>query len=129
MEHRMRTVVPRVEGVPTVSTAFGKAHHGDVLQLYLAVSEVALSSVLIREEDKIVKWAIELNAFDLWYKLRTSIKAHALADFMVECIHECRPVLINLVEAAKKYIWLLYVDGASNPGGSGHGYGYAFRGE
>ncbi|GAA0174513.1 hypothetical protein LIER_27891 [Lithospermum erythrorhizon] len=43
---------------------------------------------------RIVKWAIELSEFDLRYNPRTSIKAQALADFMVEY-------------------------GASNPGGSG----------
>ncbi|GAA0154430.1 hypothetical protein LIER_12415 [Lithospermum erythrorhizon] len=36
---------------------------------------------------RIVKWAIELSEFDLRYKSRMSIKAQALADFVVECTH------------------------------------------
>ncbi|GAA0156299.1 hypothetical protein LIER_13825 [Lithospermum erythrorhizon] len=112
----------------------------DILQLYLAVSESALNSVLIREEEKakcafgggrhgptsaeflenpiwsrrIVKWAIELSEFDLRYKPRMSIKAHVLADFMEE-----GRASVNVIKASREKVWLLYVDGASNPGGSG----------
>ncbi|GAA0145332.1 hypothetical protein LIER_05553 [Lithospermum erythrorhizon] len=55
---------------------------------------------------------------------RTSIKAQALADFVVECTHgpaKKVPELVNLVENTEQRVWLLYVDGASNPGGSGAG--------
>ncbi|GAA0145622.1 hypothetical protein LIER_05776 [Lithospermum erythrorhizon] len=71
---------------------------------------------------RIVKWAIELSEFDLRYRPRTSIKYQALADFMVECTHgpeEEAPELFNLVEASEQSVWLLYVDGASNPADSG----------
>ncbi|GAA0170812.1 hypothetical protein LIER_24993 [Lithospermum erythrorhizon] len=73
---------------------------------------------------RMVKWAIELSEFDLRYKPRTSIKAYALADFMVECTEEImeeKPDLSNVVEAAEQQVWFLYKDGASNPGGSGAG--------
>ncbi|GAA0143733.1 hypothetical protein LIER_35798 [Lithospermum erythrorhizon] len=43
---------------------------------------------------------------------------------MVESTHapdDGAPELINLVEAAEQKVWLLYVDSASNPGGSGAG--------
>jgi hypothetical protein len=33
---------------------------------------------------KIAKWVIELSMYDIIYKPRTSIKAQALSDFMVE---------------------------------------------
>jgi hypothetical protein len=33
---------------------------------------------------KIAKWAIELSMYDIIYKLRTTIKAQALSDFMVK---------------------------------------------
>ncbi|GAA0172423.1 hypothetical protein LIER_26253 [Lithospermum erythrorhizon] len=33
---------------------------------------------------RIIKWAIDLSEFDVQYKPRTSIKAQALTDFMVE---------------------------------------------
>ncbi|GAA0143687.1 hypothetical protein LIER_35791 [Lithospermum erythrorhizon] len=137
---------------------------GFALQLYLAVSESALSSVLIRKEEKvqrpvyyvsrvarklkpyfeahpvevitdqplrqimenpsrsgrIVKWAIELSEFDLRYKPRTSMKAQALADFMVECTHGPDAGAPEF-EASKQRVWLLYVEGVSNPVGLGAG--------
>ncbi|GAA0162282.1 hypothetical protein LIER_18409 [Lithospermum erythrorhizon] len=68
-----------------------------------------------------VKWATELSKFDLHYKPSTSIKAQALANFMVEWTHdagEAAPELVNLIEDSREKVWLLYVDGASNPGGS-----------
>ena len=34
---------------------------------------------------RLVKWAIELGKFDIKYKPRTTIKAHALADVVIEC--------------------------------------------
>ncbi|GAA0165985.1 hypothetical protein LIER_21250 [Lithospermum erythrorhizon] len=74
--------------------------------------------------ERIVEWAIELSEFDLRYKPRMRIKGQALADFMVECTHELEdkgPELTNLVEAPKKRVWLLYVDGVSNRGGLGVG--------
>ncbi|GAA0151875.1 hypothetical protein LIER_10497 [Lithospermum erythrorhizon] len=66
---------------------------------------------------RIVKLAIELSEFDLRYKPRTSIKAQALVDFMVECTHgpeEEGLELVNVFEASREKVWLLYVDGASN---------------
>lgn len=33
---------------------------------------------------RIAKWAIELGIYDIIFKLWTTIKAHALSDFMVE---------------------------------------------
>ncbi|GAA0165053.1 hypothetical protein LIER_20552 [Lithospermum erythrorhizon] len=125
----------------TIPIVVGKAGRRDTLQLYVVVSEHALSSVLIKEEEKvqrlvyyilenpsklgrIVKWAIELSEFDLRYKPNTSIKAQALADFVVECTNrpnEEAPELINLIEASQEKVWLLYVDGACNPGNSGAG--------
>ncbi|GAA0170241.1 hypothetical protein LIER_24544 [Lithospermum erythrorhizon] len=69
----------------------------------------------------IVKWAINLSEFDLQYKPRTSIKAHALVDFMVECTgrpEEETPEFVNMIEVTQEKVWLLYSNGASNPAGS-----------
>lgn len=33
-----------------------------------------------------IQWAIELSPFDIEYRLRTAIKAQALADFIAEFI-------------------------------------------
>ncbi|KAL0413090.1 UNVERIFIED_CONTAM: hypothetical protein Sradi_1510700 [Sesamum radiatum] len=149
---------------------------GKVLFLYLAVSESAVSSVLVREQRKcqspvyymsrmlqgaekrytqieklalalvvtarklrpyfqshkvivltnhplkhvmtkpdasgrLVKWAVELGEYDIEYQGRTSIKAQALADFIVEFAGE-------QIQEEKKG-WLLHVDGSSNANNGG----------
>ena len=38
-----------------------------------------------KASERLIKWAIELGEFDIQYKPRMAIKAHALADFRVEC--------------------------------------------
>jgi hypothetical protein len=40
---------------------------------------------------KIAKWAIELSMYDIVYKPRTTIKAQALSDFMVEWVETQTP--------------------------------------
>lgn len=35
---------------------------------------------------RLMKWAIELNEFDVIFKWSTSVKGQALADFMIEFI-------------------------------------------
>ncbi|KAI9153774.1 hypothetical protein LWI28_016358 [Acer negundo] len=72
---------------------------GEELQLYLAVSEAAISGALVKEcsdgiqrsvyyrpdvSGRLVLWALELIKFDLKYKPRSTIKAQALTDFVME---------------------------------------------
>ncbi|GMH03315.1 hypothetical protein Nepgr_005154 [Nepenthes gracilis] len=65
---------------------------GKELYLYLAVPEVALNSILIRQDSdfqrsftiQLVNWVIELGEFDIKFQLRLTIKGQALADFIVE---------------------------------------------
>ncbi|XP_038973062.1 uncharacterized protein LOC103706605 [Phoenix dactylifera] len=113
-----------------------KPQQGELLYLYLAVSPMAVSSVLVREESKlqkpilqrsdragrVTKWAIELGEFDLEYRPRPAIKAQALADFIVECTvpDEPEPELAP-AEQTPNSTWTLHVDGSSNSGGSGAG--------
>ncbi|XP_022876923.1 uncharacterized protein LOC111395145 [Olea europaea var. sylvestris] len=79
-----------------------KLKPGDILQLYLAISNDAINSILIREEGpnqlpvyytilqkpdasgRLLKWAVELSEFDLVFKARAAIKGQALADFVAE---------------------------------------------
>ncbi|XP_063948099.1 uncharacterized protein LOC135152193 [Daucus carota subsp. sativus] len=87
---------------------------GETLYVYLAVSEKALSAVLVpsrklrpyfqahkievltdqplrnimhspKASGRLIKWAVELGEFEIRYKPRVAIKAQALADFLVEC--------------------------------------------
>ncbi|KAL0373856.1 UNVERIFIED_CONTAM: Gag-Pol polyprotein [Sesamum radiatum] len=62
---------------------------------------------------RLVKWAVELGEYDIEYQGRTSIKAQALADFIVEFTGE-------QIQEEKKG-WLLHVDGSSNATNGGAG--------
>ncbi|XP_024030694.1 uncharacterized protein LOC112094325 [Morus notabilis] len=119
---------------------------GEVLSLYLAVSEDTVSSVLIREEKKVqmpvyytskrfldaetrqvlqkpdtsgrlLKWSIELSQFDINYKPQNAIKGQALVDFVAEFTG----LLDDAEEVNETPRWKLYVDGSSNDNGSGAG--------
>ena len=74
---------------------------------------------------RLVLWALELTQFDIKYKARTTIKAQALADFIME---------FNIISSPDKSadpdpnqtnpdwpedskVWVLYMDGASNQSG------------
>ena len=62
-----------------------------------------------------LKWAVELSAFDIDYRPRPAIKAQALADFIVE------GTLPEEEEGGISQPWTLSVDGSSSVGGSGVG--------
>lgn len=51
------------------------------------MTDQPLKKILMRPgaSGRVVAWSIELGEYDLKYVPRTSIKARALADFMVEC--------------------------------------------
>ncbi|XP_074336883.1 uncharacterized protein LOC141674055 [Apium graveolens] len=82
---------------------------------------------------RLITWAIELGEFDIKYMPRTSIKAQALVDFMVECTindQEIRGQEIVTPEGGKKEkdeeitlkeYWILRFDGASKTKSSGAG--------
>ncbi|XP_074271309.1 uncharacterized protein LOC141595241 [Silene latifolia] len=72
-----------------------KTELGEPLFLYLAITKVAVSEVLVREQDKeqtpvyypelsgrMSKWSIHLSGYDIIYDPRTAIKSQALADFV-----------------------------------------------
>ncbi|KAL0403906.1 UNVERIFIED_CONTAM: hypothetical protein Sradi_2031400 [Sesamum radiatum] len=61
----------------------------------------------------LIKWAVELNEYDISYLPRTTIKAQTLADFVSE-VTGAPPE-----ETHKDEKWLLHVDGSSTIQGSG----------
>ncbi|XP_022854857.1 uncharacterized protein LOC111376148 [Olea europaea var. sylvestris] len=78
-----------------------KLEPGETLLLYLAVSQNAVSGVLVKEKGsvqdmihtcriarprfgRLLKWAIELGKFDIEFKARPAIKAQALVNFIAE---------------------------------------------
>ncbi|KAL0407796.1 UNVERIFIED_CONTAM: hypothetical protein Sradi_1714000 [Sesamum radiatum] len=64
---------------------------------------------------RLVKWAVELNEYDISYLPRTTIKAQALADFISEMTE------MTMKDASQDQKWLLHVDGSSTAQGSGAG--------
>ncbi|XP_019167796.1 PREDICTED: uncharacterized protein LOC109163501 [Ipomoea nil] len=154
-----------------------KPKEGETLYLYMAVSEQAVSSVLVREEEKLqhpiyyiskllrgaesrytplekmvyslittvrklfpyfqahpvevltdqplagilrsptssgrmVKWAMELTQYGIEYKPRPSIKAQALADFIVECT--ARDQRGRASDFSQNTWWEMSADGAAS---------------
>ncbi|XP_070006342.1 uncharacterized protein [Nicotiana sylvestris] len=111
------------------------------LLIYLAVSEMVVNAVLVREDKvtvyplrnilhkqelsgRLAKWAIELSEYDIAYQPRTAIKSYVLADFVAD-------FSLWIVPKAKKELqvftvsnpgtWTLFTDGSSNVKGAGLG--------
>ena len=68
---------------------------------------------------RLVKWAIELSEFDIWYKLRIVIKGQVLADFIMK-FTSIEPIETTQL-ASDLPIWRLSIDGTANAQGSGTG--------
>jgi hypothetical protein len=65
---------------------------------------------------KIIKWAIKLSMYDIVYKPRTAIKAHASSDFMVVWIE----TQTSSKERELEY-WIITFDGSLQLQGAGAG--------
>ncbi|KAK0582887.1 hypothetical protein LWI29_030790 [Acer saccharum] len=99
-----------------------KPETGETLYMYLSVSEVATSSVLVRQEEGIQKPIYYTSKALLPAETRTAIKAQAVADFVAEFTEPSIEVARMMVEQNKKiFKWQLRVDGSSNTHGSGAG--------
>ncbi|XP_074342458.1 uncharacterized protein LOC141680022 [Apium graveolens] len=79
---------------------------------------------------RLIKWAIKLGEFDIKYNPRTTIKAQALDNFVVECTianqefggQEDTPQgEVRERNVENKEFWVLYFDGASKINSSGDG--------
>ncbi|XP_057757888.1 uncharacterized protein LOC130976943 [Arachis stenosperma] len=78
-------------------------------------TEQPLRQILSKPElaGRLIKWAIELSEFDIQYQQRGSVRSQYLADFVAE--------LTQPFQEEENSDWNLFVDGASNPQGSGAG--------
>ncbi|XP_050207595.1 uncharacterized protein LOC126657018 [Mercurialis annua] len=65
---------------------------------------------------RMVSWSVQLGEHDIRYEPRKTLKAQALADFVVEMTE--KP---DTEEPREAITWNLYVDGASNDLGAGAG--------
>ena len=68
-----------------------------------------------------MKWALELEKFDVFYKPQTAIKGQALANFLAEFTYIEDPIEEVILPDLQLAIptQVLYVDGSSNKQGSG----------
>ncbi|XP_057745745.1 uncharacterized protein LOC130963660 [Arachis stenosperma] len=82
--------------------------------IYVRTSQ-PLRQILAKPElaGRLIRWSIELSEFDIQYQPRGSVKSQYLADFVVE--------LTGTSTDIEDAGWMLFVDGASNPHGSGAG--------
>ncbi|XP_074346529.1 uncharacterized protein LOC141685318 [Apium graveolens] len=99
----------------------------------LPISQDSLDSEKSKASGRLNKWVIELGEFDIKYKPRTSIKAQALVEFVVECTISNQEVggqeIVTLEGGKKekdenttlKEYWVLHFDGASKTKSSGAG--------
>uniref|UniRef100_A0A2N9H7Q3 Uncharacterized protein n=1 Tax=Fagus sylvatica TaxID=28930 RepID=A0A2N9H7Q3_FAGSY len=90
---------------------------GEELYLYLAVSASAVSSALIREEERIQKPVYYTSRALRDYRPRTAIKAQALADFIAEFTHPLK----EDKESGEGEAWTVNIDGSSTKEMSGAG--------
>ncbi|CAJ2659659.1 unnamed protein product [Trifolium pratense] len=61
---------------------------------------------------RMLKWSLELSEFEIFFESRKALKAQVLADFIAEMTTPSTP---------DKNKWTIFVDGSSNPQGSGAG--------
>ncbi|KAK3010861.1 hypothetical protein RJ639_012967 [Escallonia herrerae] len=85
----------------------------------IILTDQPLRKVLLSPEasGRLVNWSVELGEFDIEYKPRTTIKAQALANFIVECTLPEEPP--QLVISAALDPWNLCAYGSSALGSSG----------
>ncbi|GAA0173264.1 hypothetical protein LIER_26919 [Lithospermum erythrorhizon] len=97
------------------------------LQLYLAISDAAVSSVLVREAEWAQKPIYYVSHVLRGAEDRTRIKAQALADFVIECTSKAPPKIQAQAEEEAnsfEFEWSMHVDGARNDKRSGASLGF-----
>ncbi|GKE22953.1 reverse transcriptase domain-containing protein [Tanacetum coccineum] len=102
--------------LPMVTTPRPK----EELIMYLCAAKEA---ILSRSENtrRMLKWKFELEAFDITYRPRTSIRGQVLADFITERPDEEGPPMEAPAEEVTPEPWTLFTDGSSCLEGSGTG--------
>ncbi|XP_074277369.1 uncharacterized protein LOC141601008 [Silene latifolia] len=106
-----------------------KPEQGEPLFLYVAVTEVAVSANLVREQDKeqrpVYYVSKSLLPAETRYEPRTAIKSHALEDFVSDfslAIQNPTDKEILTLKGDKDIkVWQMHIDGASNQRRAGVG--------
>lgn len=97
-------------GQPTVKTLF-------FLLSILVYTDQPLKQVLQKMEaaERMLKWAVELNMFNITFESRKAIKGRDLAGFIVELTWPTINPISDPTEGRK--FWTLMVDGSSTTSG------------
>jgi hypothetical protein len=83
----------------------------------MTVVSKAPFSTIINNSDaigRVAKWGIQLSAFDINYKARTSIKFQILADFFIDWTEAPEGTAVPEPKA-----WVMHFDGSKQDQGSG----------
>ncbi|GJU53401.1 reverse transcriptase domain-containing protein [Tanacetum coccineum] len=118
--------------LPILTTPMEK----EELIVYLAAAREAVSAVLMTKREakqmpiyfvsralqgRLQKWSIELEEYDIQYKLRISVKGKILTDFIVERPEDDSLAAPMEVEEELSDPWILFTYGSSCIDGSGAG--------
>ncbi|GKD23575.1 reverse transcriptase domain-containing protein [Tanacetum coccineum] len=89
----------------------------------VVITDQPIKQILSRPENtrRMLKWKFKLEAFDITYRPRTSIRGQILADFITEKPNEEGPSMEVQAEEAIPEPWTLFTDGSSCLEGSGAG--------
>ncbi|XP_074371526.1 uncharacterized protein LOC141712462 [Apium graveolens] len=131
-------ITPIIENCPVKRVLVDNGASAYLAQYFLAHKIEVLTDqplrhiiYILKASGRLIEWAIELDEFDIKYKPRTTIKAQASADFMVECTINDQEVrgkeIVTPEEGEKdkkedltlKEYWVLHFDGASKTKSSG----------
>ncbi|XP_052185223.1 uncharacterized protein LOC127796857 [Diospyros lotus] len=118
-----RLVKVEIHYTPTEKLAYALVISARKLRPYFEAHHIiVLSSQPLRHvlgkpdlSGRMLKWAVELSAFDIDYRSRPAIKAQALANFILE------GTLPKEADEGVSQTWTLFVDGSSSVEGSGAG--------
>ena len=87
----------------------------------VVLTEQPLRAILQRPNTskRMAKWAVKLSEFNISFRPKISIKAQALADFIVECSWPTDLPAKEVLESPpglhkSEPTWILHVEGASN---------------
>ena len=82
------------------------------------VSKTPLSDIINNSDatGRVVKWGIELAAFEITYKRRDAIKSQALADFVADWTE-----MPDATPLPEPEYWVMHFDGSKLLNGSGAG--------
>ncbi|XP_075098061.1 uncharacterized protein LOC142175376 [Nicotiana tabacum] len=113
-----RQALKNLKAYLTNPPLLSKPRDGERLFVYLAVAEVVVSAVLVREDKgRLAKWAIELSEYDIIYQPRTAIKSQILADCVTDFNTKITPEVekeLQIFTGANPGTWIFFTDGSSN---------------